>query len=109
MKLTNEELKNLPKNCFDFNGRGGAVINKDIIKSICEELLTYREKALFDEDQKKIEDSVEYHAMGSYQIGELARLSALLYDRGVDVIKEIEKLHYKFGIEKREDNEHKEL
>jgi len=53
---------------------------------------------LFSEDQKKIEDAVEYHAMGSYQVGEVAKLSALLYDRGIDVIKELEKLHCKFVI-----------
>lgn len=54
--------------------------------------------ALFKEDEEKIDDSIIYHSMGSYQIGEIARLSALLYDRGVDVIKELEKLHHKFNI-----------
>lgn len=59
---------------------------------------TLKESALFTEDQMKIEESVLYHAMGSYQIGEIARLSALLYDRGIDVIKHLEKLHNDFGI-----------
>ena len=44
MKLTDEELKSLPKNCFDWNGKGGLVINKEILKSICSELLEYRKK-----------------------------------------------------------------
>lgn len=57
-----------------------------------------RRKILFDEDQKKVDNSVEYHAMGSYQIGEVARLSALLYDMGIDVIKELENLCRKFNV-----------
>ncbi len=36
--------------------------------------------------------------MGSYQIGEVARLSSLLYDRGVDVNKELENLCRKFNM-----------
>lgn len=55
-------------------------------------------KALLNEDQKKIDDSVEYHSMGSYQIGEVARLSSLLYVRGVDVNKELENLCRKFNV-----------
>ncbi|GIN67090.1 hypothetical protein J41TS2_25110 [Bacillus sonorensis] len=44
MKLTDEELKKLPKNCSNWNGRDGLIINKDILKSICNELLEYRKK-----------------------------------------------------------------
>ncbi len=55
-------------------------------------------KVLFDEDQKKIEDAVTYYPLGSYQIGEIAELSALLYERGIDVIKELNKLHIKYRI-----------
>jgi hypothetical protein len=51
-----------------------------------------REKVLFDEDQKKINGSVENHAIGSYQIGEISKLSATLYDSGVDVVKELQRL-----------------
>jgi len=53
---------------------------------------------LFEEDHKKIEDAVNLHPMGSYQIGEIARLSTTLYDRGIDVIKQLESLHLQFGI-----------
>ncbi len=37
-----------------------------------------KENMLFEEDQKKIENAVEYYNMGSYEIGEIARLSALI-------------------------------
>lgn len=57
-----------------------------------------KETLLFDDDQKKIEEAVLYHAMGSYQIGEIAYLSALLYDRGINVIKELEKLSHASDI-----------
>jgi hypothetical protein len=65
--------------------------------------MTDLNSVLFDDDQKKIEDAVLYHPMGSYQIGEIARLSALLYDKGVDVVKYLEKLHDAFGINSKED------
>jgi|GEM_PF-3255317 len=58
-------------------------------------------KILFSEDQNKIDESVEYHAMGSYQIGEVARISSLLYDRGVDVIRELENLCHKFNVKNK--------
>lgn len=56
------------------------------------------EKVLFDDDQKKINDAVRLHAMGSYQIGEVAKLSALLYDRGIDVIQQLKALHRKYNV-----------
>ncbi len=59
------------------------------------------QKILFDEDQKKVEESVEFHAMGSYQVGEIARLSSLLYDRGVDVIRELENLCRRFNVKNK--------
>lgn len=40
------------------------------------------ENILFNEDKIKIEESVTYYPMGSYQIGKISRLSALLYERG---------------------------
>ncbi|MCY8011273.1 hypothetical protein MOB66_02250 [Bacillus haynesii] len=55
-----------------------------------------KENMLFEEDQKKIENAVEYHNIGSREIGEVARLSALLCDKGVNVIKELQKLCYKY-------------
>jgi len=55
-------------------------------------------KILFDEDQLKIENAVIKYPLGSYQIGEIARLSGLLYGEGVDVIYKLEQLCYKYGI-----------
>lgn len=43
-------------------------------------------KILFDEDLEKIEQAVVKYPMGSYQIGEIARVSALLYNEGIDVL-----------------------
>jgi len=56
------------------------------------------EKVLFEEDQKKIDDSVRLHAMGSHQIGEIAEISATLYDRGVDVVRELQRLQRVFNV-----------
>ena len=42
MKLTDEQLKNLPKNCPPFNSGGAVIINDEILKSIVNELLEYR-------------------------------------------------------------------
>ncbi|MGG2091323.1 hypothetical protein AB1283_00975 [Bacillus sp. S13(2024)] len=53
---------------------------------------------LFEEDQRKIEDAVMNYPMGSYQAGEVVRLSALLYDKGVNVENELKKLCNKFFI-----------
>lgn len=55
-------------------------------------------KVLFEEDQKKIEYYVLKYPLGSYQIGEIAKLSALLYERGINVIDELNKLHSKYGV-----------
>lgn len=55
-------------------------------------------KVLFEEDQKKIEDSVMNYPMGSHQIGEIARLSALLYEKGINVEIELKRLCNKFFI-----------
>jgi hypothetical protein len=41
-KLTDKQLKDLPKNCPRFNAGGAVIINKDILKSIVKELLEYR-------------------------------------------------------------------
>ncbi|WP_179885054.1 hypothetical protein [Bacillus cereus] len=42
MKLTDEELKKLPRQCLDWNGGGAVIINKATLKEICKELLDYR-------------------------------------------------------------------
>ncbi|KUL16233.1 hypothetical protein P4T28_15400 [Bacillus paralicheniformis] len=55
-----------------------------------------KENVLFEEDQKKIENAVEYHNMGCSEIAEIATLSALLCDKGVNVIKELQKMLYKY-------------
>lgn len=44
IELTNEELKKLPSNCFRFNAGGAVVINKDILRAVCKELLEKREE-----------------------------------------------------------------
>jgi hypothetical protein len=42
MKLTDEELKKLPKSCVPFNNVGAVIVNKQILSSICKELLELR-------------------------------------------------------------------
>lgn len=44
---------------------------------------------LFKDDEEKLAEAVEKHAFGSYQLGEVARISSLLYDRGIDVEKHL--------------------
>lgn len=48
--LTNKELKVLPKCAVPWNGSGAVIVNKEVLKSICSELLEYRQK-----DGNKIE------------------------------------------------------
>lgn len=48
--LTNHELKILPQCAVPWNGSGAVITNKEILKSICNELLEYRKK-----DGKNIE------------------------------------------------------
>jgi hypothetical protein len=42
MKLTDEKLKKLPKSCVPFNSGGAVIVNKQILSSICKELLELR-------------------------------------------------------------------
>ncbi|MCA1021576.1 hypothetical protein [Halobacillus litoralis] len=56
------------------------------------------DEILFPEDSEKVVRSVVYHPMGSYQLGEVARLSSLLYDRGIDVTDYLESLCRKHGV-----------
>lgn len=44
MKLTDKQLKSLPKNCPPFNAGGAVIINKDILKDMVKELLELRAK-----------------------------------------------------------------
>lgn len=53
---------------------------------------------LFSEDAEKVAESVLYHAMGSRQLGEVARFSSLLYDNGINVEKHLEKICHEYGI-----------
>jgi hypothetical protein len=46
VKLTNDELKKLPRNCFPFNAGGAVVINKKILTDICKELLKLRQESI---------------------------------------------------------------
>ncbi|WP_017470648.1 hypothetical protein [Amphibacillus jilinensis] len=48
---------------------------------------------LFENDQNKVVNAVTCFSLGSYQIGEIARISGLLYSSGVDVVKLLEKKH----------------
>lgn len=50
MNLTNKQLKSLPNNCMPFNSAGAVIINKEILKSITEELLRLREKELTEKN-----------------------------------------------------------
>lgn len=42
-RLTNEELKSLPEQCFPFSTGGAVIIDKETLKMICNELITKRE------------------------------------------------------------------
>lgn len=57
------------------------------------------DEVLFPEDQEKIEDAVANYPMGSYTAGEVIRLSALLYERGIDAEKQLIRICNKYGIE----------
>lgn len=46
MELTDKQLKSLPNNCMPFNSGGAVIINREILKSITEELLRLRAKEL---------------------------------------------------------------
>lgn len=46
MELTDKQLKSLPNNCMLFNSGGAVIINREILKSITEELLRLRAKEL---------------------------------------------------------------
>lgn len=50
MKLTDEQLKTLPGNCMPFNSAGAVIINKEILRSITEELIRLREKELTEKN-----------------------------------------------------------
>ena len=57
---------------------------------------------LFDEDIEKINNAVAKYPMGSQQIGEIAKLSGLLYNEGVDVLKLLVNWCIKYDINLRE-------
>lgn len=42
-KLTNEELKSLPEQCFPFSTGSAVIIDKKTLRMICDELITKRE------------------------------------------------------------------
>jgi hypothetical protein len=45
MKLTDEELKKLPRSCVPFNSGGAVIVNKKILASICKELIELRNRS----------------------------------------------------------------
>ena len=55
-------------------------------------------KVLFDEDQDKINNAVHRYPLGSYQMGVIAELSGLLYERGVDVAGVLASLCKTYGV-----------
>lgn len=57
---------------------------------------------LFEEDQTKINNAVVRYPMGSHQIGTIAELSSLLYERGVDVTSILISLCKTYGISTQE-------
>ena len=57
---------------------------------------------LFDEDIEKINNAVANYPIGSQQIGEIAKLSGLLYNEGVDVLKLLVGWCIKHDIDLRE-------
>ncbi|WP_368900784.1 hypothetical protein [Oceanobacillus oncorhynchi] len=73
-------------------------INAQLESKLSEMNPNLMESALFLDDQKKIEKAVQDYPMGSYQIGEIAMVSALLYERGIDVEKHLRSLHDKHEL-----------
>ncbi|GLO66235.1 hypothetical protein [Oceanobacillus kimchii] len=58
--------------------------------------------ALFTEDQKKIENAVQYYPLGSCQIGEIAMMSAKLYEKGIDAEKQLKLVCDKYSVSTNE-------
>ena len=54
---------------------------------------------LFPEDQNKIDEAVSKYPMGSYHIGEIARISGLMYEQGIDVIQHLKYICEQFKVE----------
>ncbi|WJV20743.1 hypothetical protein QU593_10035 [Rossellomorea marisflavi] len=50
------------------------------------------DEVLFEEDKLKIAEAITYHPLGSYQMGEIARISSLIADTGYDVVGYLERL-----------------
>ncbi|WP_442636561.1 hypothetical protein [Rossellomorea marisflavi] len=50
------------------------------------------DEVLFEEDKMKIAEAITYHPLGSYQMGEIARISGLIADTGYDVVGYLERL-----------------
>lgn len=49
-----------------------------------------KEQILFNEDLEKINKACTNYPLGSYQIGEIARMSGFMYEQGINVIKMLE-------------------
>lgn len=60
-------------------------------------------KVLFDEDLEKIEKTCIRYPIGSYQAGEIIRISGALYWMGIDVLDRLRRLCRERGIDYRKE------
>jgi hypothetical protein len=85
-RLTDEELMDFPKNCAPFNHKGAVIVNKEILSSLCRELLEFRardneEKSNLLEIFHLINDSrMEKFQFSDYRLGEIVRDFTDLFD-----------------------------
>jgi hypothetical protein len=86
IKLTDEELVELPKSCAPFNHKGAVIVNKEILNSVCKELLEFR---MIEHEKKSnlleifhlINDSrTEKFQFSDYRLGEMVRDLTDLFD-----------------------------
>lgn len=66
--------------------------------SLCESQKSENIGVLFEGDLIKIENAVEFHVLGSHQIGEIARISGILGDNGIDVIRVLQDVQRVRGL-----------
>jgi hypothetical protein len=86
IKMTDEELMDLPRSCTPFNHKGAVIVNKEILTSVCKELLEFRardneEKSNLLEIFHLINDSrTEKFQFSDYRLGEMIRDITDLFD-----------------------------
>ena len=81
---------------IDFEYENGH--NRKICMECAEDYSMELSGLLFVEDINKIKIAVSDYPMGSHQVGEIVRLSGLLYDRGVDVVGQLNVLCRKYKV-----------